>query len=121
MTVRTRTRPPSTARHGARACRHCKASGETPAHPDCMADTHRPVARCTCSGGADSDVLTAPPSAERLFTLDEVSDRLTLGKTKTYELLKSGQLRARYIGRRRVVAAVDLEAFIANLPEVPTP
>ncbi|HEX3920072.1 MAG TPA: helix-turn-helix domain-containing protein [Caulobacteraceae bacterium] len=38
--------------------------------------------------------------------------------TKFYELLKTGELRARKCGRRTLIARVDAAAWWASLPEI---
>lgn len=47
-----------------------------------------------------------------LMRLDEVGEITTLGKTKIFELIKSGQLPVVKIGKRTLVRCSDLEAFI---------
>ena len=45
--------------------------------------------------------------------------RLTgLGRTTIYAALKSGALSARKCGRRTLILAADLEAFLQSLPSV---
>jgi excisionase family DNA binding protein len=46
----------------------------------------------------------------------EVSWIIGLGRTNLYEAIKSGALIARRYGRRRMVLAEDLMAFLRNLP-----
>ena len=59
---------------------------------------------------------SVPPVARVVLTLEEACRALTIGRTKMYQLLNSGALPSRYIGRRRVVLAADIEAFLATLP-----
>ncbi len=58
-------------------------------------------------------------SPTHLLTLQEAADALRIGRTKLYELISAGALTTRYIGRRRVVSAVDLAEFIRSLPSEP--
>ena len=41
-----------------------------------------------------------------------------LGRTKIYEAIGSGALRARKFGKRRIILRSDLHEFLAALPEV---
>jgi len=59
---------------------------------------------------------SVPPVARVVLTLEEACRLLTIGRTKMYQLLNSGALPSRYIDRRRVVLAADIEAFLAALP-----
>ncbi|AMU24298.1 DNA binding domain%2C excisionase family [Mycobacteroides abscessus] len=60
------------------------------------------------------DELAAQINA-RLYPLEEVMDRLLVGRTKLYELIASGQLRSFKVGKRRVVSDAALREFIAAL------
>jgi len=55
-------------------------------------------------------------STERAFSIKQISALTGLGKTKIYELIKSSQIPARKIGKRTIVRAADLEAFLSSLP-----
>ena len=50
----------------------------------------------------------------RLYTLDEVQSRLSIGRTKAYELVAKGELSAIRVGRSLRVSAQDLESFVRN-------
>lgn len=50
----------------------------------------------------------------RLYTLDEVQSRLSIGRTKAYELVAKGELSAIRVGRLLRVSAQDLESFVRN-------
>jgi len=52
---------------------------------------------------------------ERVYDLREVQARLRLGESTIYALLRTGELASCKIGRRRVVSASQLAAFIAKL------
>lgn len=58
-------------------------------------------------------------SAAQLLTLQEAADALRIGRTKLYELISTGVLTTRYIGRRRVISTADLAEFIRSLPTEP--
>jgi excisionase family DNA binding protein len=46
------------------------------------------------------------------FTTDELICWLGLGRTKTYELLRSGEIPSRRIGRIRRIRRQDVEAWL---------
>lgn len=50
---------------------------------------------------------------DRLLRVDEVCSRLTLGRTRVYELIQSGELPSLRVGASRRVPASALEQFIA--------
>lgn len=54
-------------------------------------------------------------TAALLVSEAAAAQALGLGKTKTRELLVSGQLRSVRVGRRRLVPVAALEAFVAEL------
>jgi len=52
---------------------------------------------------------------KRLKNVNEARRELNIGRTKFYDLLKSGQLKAVKIGRRRLVPVQAIDAFIDSL------
>lgn len=54
-------------------------------------------------------------SDKLLLPITEAAERLGVGRTKTYELLDAGELEAVHIGRRRLVAADSIEAYVRRL------
>ena len=50
-----------------------------------------------------------------LLRIPEVADRLTLSRSKVYELIRSGDLPSVQIGRVRHVRLRDLESFVGAL------
>ncbi len=48
------------------------------------------------------------------YTVAETAESLGLGKTKTFELLASGELRSFVVGRRRLVPVGEVESFISR-------
>jgi excisionase family DNA binding protein len=52
-----------------------------------------------------------------LYTIDEVAVALGLGRTKVYELIKTGQLGSVLIDRSRRVPAEAVTAFLACLQD----
>lgn len=53
------------------------------------------------------------------LTLDEVTQAIGCGKTKLYQLINSGELKARKLGKRTFVLKSDLEDFLNNLDSYP--
>ena len=49
------------------------------------------------------------------FSIDDVSKNTGIGRTKIYEEINSGALRARKLGKRTIILKEDLDAFLTNL------
>ena len=49
-----------------------------------------------------------------LLTVDEAAHKLSLGRTKIYELMDAGEIRAIRIDRARRIPAEEIPAFIAR-------
>ena len=54
-------------------------------------------------------------TAARLHTVEEVMERLCIGRSTAFGLIGSGQLRSVKVGRRRLVSEAALVEFIENL------
>ena len=52
-----------------------------------------------------------------LLTVVEAAQRIGLGRTFTYDLIRRGQLRSLKIGGARRVAVADIEEFVLRLRE----
>lgn len=50
------------------------------------------------------------------YTVNEATEALGFGRTKLYELVKTGELTLLKAGRRSLIKRADLEAFLARLP-----
>lgn len=50
-----------------------------------------------------------------LLTVDQVAERLQLGRTKVYELLRSGDIESVVIGSARRIPSAAVDAFIHRL------
>jgi excisionase family DNA binding protein len=49
------------------------------------------------------------------LSIEEVCAATGLGRTKLYEHINSGKLKARKLGKRTLILKVDLENFLTNL------
>jgi excisionase family DNA binding protein len=63
--------------------------------------------------GNQSDEPTK--SSNFAYTIPEAAAALKIGRTRLYELLTSGALPAKKIGRKTIILRTDLEAFFAGL------
>jgi excisionase family DNA binding protein len=67
--------------------------------------------------------LDEGPEAEELemetvlLKVHDVMNRLSVGQTKVYELMSSGELRSVKVGRARRVPSDELERFMAELDD----
>jgi excisionase family DNA binding protein len=59
--------------------------------------------------------MASDTSSRVLLTVDEAAARLSLGKTKVYELLMRGDLASVRIGVARRIPASALEAYVERL------
>ena len=50
------------------------------------------------------------------YAIDDVTMMVGVGRTKLYEAISSGQLRALKVGRRTLILATDLQNWLATLP-----
>jgi excisionase family DNA binding protein len=55
---------------------------------------------------------------QRAMSIAEFCQRYGPGRTKTYEELKSGRLRARKIGKRTIITEDDAEDWLQRLPVI---
>ena len=53
---------------------------------------------------------------QRAMSIAQFCDRYAVGRTRTYEEIKSGRLRARKIGTRTIIVEDDAEDWLRNLP-----
>lgn len=54
------------------------------------------------------------------LSIEDVQTQTGIGRTKVYQAINSGQLRARKLGRRTIILKDDLDAFLANLDAYPS-
>lgn len=55
-------------------------------------------------------------ASQRAMTITEFCERYGPGRTKAYEELKLGRLRARKIGKRTIITEDDAEDWLRRLP-----
>ena len=55
---------------------------------------------------------------QRAMSIAEFCEQYGPGRTKTYEELKSGRLRARKIGKRTIITEDDAEDWLQRLPVI---
>jgi excisionase family DNA binding protein len=58
---------------------------------------------------------TATAPSVRLNTVEEVMERLRIGRSTAFELISTRQLRSIKVGRRRLVSEAALVEFIESL------
>ncbi len=54
------------------------------------------------------------------LSIEEACAATGLGRTKLYQLINSGELKARKIGKRTIILKDDLEAFLNELQSYPS-
>lgn len=65
---------------------------------------------------------TTPPRAPRvMLTVEQAADALGIGRTTTFALIKSGELRSLLIGRLRRIPLDEIQAYTARLNTQPHP
>jgi excisionase family DNA binding protein len=63
-----------------------------------------------------SHLRDVAPGARAAYSITEVADYSSIGRTGVYAAIRDGHLVARKIGRRTVILAKDLEAWLEALP-----
>lgn len=58
---------------------------------------------------------TVSPTAARLNSIEQVQQRLNVGRSTVFELISDGQLRSVKVGRRRLVSDQAIADFIARI------
>lgn len=59
-----------------------------------------------------------PETPKPAYTVDEFMTAFGIRRTKTYEEINAGRLKARRAGGRTLIAREDAEAWLASLPIV---
>lgn len=52
------------------------------------------------------------------YSVEETLATLGIGRDKLYKIIKAKQLPARKLGRRTLILASDLNAFVESLPQL---
>ena len=63
---------------------------------------------------ADAAALAAPLA----YSISGFAQSVGIGRTKLYEEIAAGRLRARKAGKRTIISVEDARAYIASLPAV---
>lgn len=53
------------------------------------------------------------------YSIDRFCEETDTGKSKVYELIRTGKLRAKKFGSKTLILAEDAENFLASLPDMP--
>ena len=61
-------------------------------------------------------MLTELPTDKLAFSIDELGDHGGPHKTKAYEEIRNGRLRARKLGSRTLILATDFRQYLESLP-----
>jgi excisionase family DNA binding protein len=62
---------------------------------------------------------TVSPATEcAAYSIPEVMAKVGVGRDKLYGLIREGRLPARKLGRKTLILATDLEAFLKALPRL---
>lgn len=54
---------------------------------------------------------------QHALSIEETMSATGIGRTKLYELINTGELKAKKIGKRTIVLKADLEDFLSNLQD----
>jgi len=55
--------------------------------------------------------------APRLYTINQVTEILSIGRTSTYELIRSGRLKSIKIGSSRRIPSTSVDDFLASVDD----
>ena len=64
------------------------------------------------SSSSDPNRVTEPYA----LSIEEAANFCGIGRTKLYELIKKGAIKARKLGRRTILPVADLKEFVESLP-----
>lgn len=63
----------------------------------------------------NTDTTTPPQSIRVLLSVEEAAQRLTISRTRTYALIKAGEIESLRIGRLRRVPANAIDDYVQRL------
>lgn len=74
-----------------------------------------------CAGGHERPAMntTIQELQREGLSILEACQVAGFGRTKIYEAIGAGTLKARKFGKRTIILRSDLQAFLANLPVLP--
>ncbi len=58
--------------------------------------------------------VTLPALPKLALTIDEAAEVLCCGRTTIYELIKAGKLKTCPVGRKKLVAVVEVQRFLSE-------
>lgn len=61
-----------------------------------------------------AEAVAHPPAPDRLLSVDEAASMLGLGRSALYGEIGAGRLRSVKVGRRRLVPAASIAAYITD-------
>jgi len=53
------------------------------------------------------------------YSVDRFCEDTDTGRSKVYELIRAGKLRAKKLGSKTLILAEDADRFLASLPDMP--
>ncbi len=56
-----------------------------------------------------------PTPAKRAYSIPEVCEQASIGRTRLYTEIKEGRLRVVKVGRRTLIRAEDMDAWLGSL------
>ncbi|PZS07511.1 MAG: hypothetical protein DLM55_10735 [Acidimicrobiales bacterium] len=59
--------------------------------------------------------MTVSPNEHELLSISDTIRRLSLGRTKVYELIRNRKLRSFKVGSRRLIPAIAIGEFVTML------
>jgi len=80
---------------------------------------HQPRATQT-KGLSERESLRREQQRRLAYSVDRFCEATDIGRSKTYELIRTGQLRAKKLGSKTLILAEDADPFLASLPDMPT-
>ena len=71
------------------------------------------------AGTVPADDGGTPMDQKLFYTVSETSRLLSIGRTKLYELIGSGEIPVRKLGKKTLISAADLNRWADRLPALP--
>lgn len=64
--------------------------------------------------GSNRTAQITTPEGKILLTVEEAAERLSLGRTSVFALIKSGEIRSVKVGKARRIVADSLHTWVAD-------